>query len=204
MEAATAIQLVGTCIDITAAIISIGRAAKDAHGLPPKLKGVLEQVPTVEELLKSARRNLEARDVTDSASENANPALRRCEKALGRLKEVFQDVAPEDGDNGGKRFWRSAKTVLSSQGRRVQELLNAILADLKFLEQQEIFAIGDKLDGLSKVAEELGQEETSKYANHGAGNINVNEGGGRQTINSLSTNYGRVINNPGSYHEGST
>ncbi|KAK3646859.1 hypothetical protein LTR56_008347 [Elasticomyces elasticus] len=83
-----------------------------------------------------------------------------------------------------------------SSGRSVQD-------NLKLLEQKEIYVIGDKLDALQQVTEELAHDADSKYTHTGAGHLFAYEGGNPETY-VFSGSGGRQIIKPGSYHEGPT
>nr|POE87053.1 hypothetical protein CFP56_76158 [Quercus suber] len=60
----------------------------------------------------------------------------------------------------------------------------------------QIYAIGDKLDELQQVIEWLAQDDSSKYAHAGSGNIVANEGG-NPTNNVQGGEHNRQIINPG-------
>ncbi|KYG39606.1 hypothetical protein M433DRAFT_10532, partial [Acidomyces richmondensis BFW] len=82
VEAIAAIQLIDACIGIAKTIIDVGRAVKDAQGLPPKLRDLCEKLPTIEELLERARDSCEEGRVAEDASKSAVPILQQCEQAL--------------------------------------------------------------------------------------------------------------------------
>jgi N-terminal domain on NACHT_NTPase and P-loop NTPases len=200
-EAITAIQLIDACIGIAKTIIDIGRAVHDAQGLPPRLRDLLEKLPVIEELLESARESCEERRITEDTSKSAEPILKQCEEALGRLRDIFRKACPKDGDNRAKRIWKGAKTVFFGRNSQVQKLLVAIQDNLRLLEQKEIYVIGDKLDALRQVTETLADNDDGKYTHTGAGNIIVNEGGS-PTNNIISGgNNNRQIIGAGTYNE---
>jgi hypothetical protein len=200
-EAIAAIQLIDACIGIAKTTIDIGRAVNDAQGLPPKLRDLLEKLPVIEELLESARESFEEGEIAEDASKSAQPIIKQCEQALGDLRDVFRKACPKDGDNRSKRVWKGAKTVFFGRDSQVQKLLNAVLDNLKLLEQKEIYVIGDKLDELQELTEALGHDDSGKYAHSGHGNIIANEGG-TPTNYVLGGQNNRMINNPGVYNEG--
>ncbi|KYG40151.1 hypothetical protein M433DRAFT_160854 [Acidomyces richmondensis BFW] len=200
VEAIAAIQLIDACIDIATTIINVGRAVKDAQGLPPKLRDLCEKLPTIEELLERARNNCKKGTVTEDASKNAVPILQQCEQALGELRDIFRKACPEEGDNRSKRIWKGTRVVFFGRGSQVQKLLVSVQDNLKLLEQMQVYVIGDKLDELQKVTEALACDDGGKYNHSGEGNIVANEGGS-------PTNYvvggrnNRQVNNPGVYNE---
>lgn len=200
-EAIAVVQLIDACIGITKTIIDIGRAVHDAQGLPPKLRRVFEQLPAIEDLLETAQERSAGGELTKETNESSMPALRQCEQSLGQLRDIFRAACPKDGDNRGKRIWKGTKAVFFGRDSQLQKLLNVIQENLRLLEQKEIYVIGDKLDALCQLAEDLAQDDSSKYTHTGAGNIVANEGG--NPTNFVQGGEGnRQIFNPGSYHEG--
>jgi hypothetical protein len=193
-EVIAAIQLIDACIGIAKTIIDIGRAAYDAEGLPPKLRELLDKLPAIEELLEHGRENCEEGKVTDRAGKSAQPILKQCERALAELREIFRKACPKDGEHRGQRLWRGAKTVFFGRGTQVQRLLETIQENLRLLEQQEVYVIGDKLDALQQATEALGDDDSGKYTHTGAGNIIANEGGNPKSLSSVAAGEGRSTN----------
>ncbi|KAK3646861.1 hypothetical protein LTR56_008349 [Elasticomyces elasticus] len=58
-EAVAVIQLLDAYIGIGKTNIAIGRASRDAQGLTPKLRDLLEKPPAIEALLESAHEDFE-------------------------------------------------------------------------------------------------------------------------------------------------
>lgn len=199
-EAAAAIQLIDACIGITKTILDIGRAVKDAQGLPPKLRDLCEKLPAIEELLETARDSCEDGKVDKDNSNSAEPILKQCEQALAELRDLFRKACPKDGDDRTKRIWRGARTVFFGRDGQVQKLLVSIQDNLKLLEQKEVFRIGDKLDELQQLTEALAQDDDGRITHTGSGNILANQGGSH--TNYMMSGSGRQINNPGVYNEG--
>nr|POF13651.1 nephrocystin-3 [Quercus suber] len=201
-EAIAAIGLIDACIGITKTIIDIGRAVHDAQGLPSKLRALFEQLPAIEDLLETAQERCEKGDVPRDSGKSAEPILQQCQQALGELRDIFRKACPKDGEDRSKRIWRGAKTVFFGRDSQLQRLLETIQSNLTLLEQKELYSIRDKLDELHEVAESLAQDDGSKYAHSGAGNIIANEGGS-PTNYVQGGNNNRQINNPAAYYEGS-
>lgn len=200
VEAIAAVQLIDACLGITRTILDIARAVGDAQGLPPKLRALVDQLPVVEGLLESARKNCEEGKVTQDASKNAEPILKQCEQALDGLRDIFQKACPKDGDNLGKRIWKGATMVFFGRGSQVQKLMGTIQGNLKLLEQKEIYVIGDKLDELQALTEASGHDDGSgKNVHHGEGNIFAYEGG--KPTSNVNNGSGRLIVSHGTYHE---
>ena len=202
VEVITAIQLLDACIGITKTILDIGRAVKDAQGLPPKLRGLCKKLPAIEELLEIARDSYEEGQVTEDNSRSAKPILEQCEQALGELRDIFRKACPKEGEDRTKRIWRGARTVFFGRDSQVQKLLVAVQDNLRLLEQKEVFRIGDKLDDLQQLTEALAQDDNSRITHTGSGNILANQGGSH--TNYLMSGSGRQINNPGVYNEGAS
>jgi len=196
-EAITAIQLIDACIGITSTIINIGNAVKDAQGLPPKLKELSEKIPAIDDLLSDARQNCEEGKVSESAAESAKPLLQQCEKALSELRDIFRKACPKDGENRGKLLWKGTRAVFLGRESNVQKLLNTIQGNLRLLEQKTIYDIGDKLDELQQITEELGHDDPGKYAHSGSGNIVANEGG--SPTNYIHSGTGHQISTQNNY-----
>ncbi|KYG40135.1 hypothetical protein M433DRAFT_160864 [Acidomyces richmondensis BFW] len=201
VEAIAAIQLIDACIGIAKTIIDVGRAVKDAQGLPPKLRDLCEKLPTIEELLERARDSCEEGRVAEDASKSAVPILQQCEQALGELRDIFRKACPKERDNRSKRIWKGTRVVFFGRGSQVQKLLVRVQDNLKLLEQMQVYVIGDKLDELQEVTEALACDDGGKYSHTGAGNIIANEGG-RPTNYVVGGHNNRVVYGPGVYNEG--
>jgi hypothetical protein len=200
VEAIAAIQLIDACIGITQTIIKIGLAVKDAQGLPPTLRNLCEKLPAIEDLLESARESCDEGRVTEDNSKSARPLLKQCEQALSELRDIFRKACPAEGDDRTKRIWKGAKTVFFGRDSQVQKLLVVVQDNLRLLEQKEIFRIGDKLKELQQITEALAQDDDGRITHTGSGNVLANRGGTH--TNYMMSGSGRMINNPGVYHEG--
>jgi hypothetical protein len=199
-EAVAAIQLIDACIGITQTILDIGRAVKDAQGLPPKLRDLCEKLPAIEDLLESAHDSYKEGKVNEDNSSSAKPILKQCEQRLGELREIFRKACPKEEDDRTKRIWRGVRTVFFGRDSQVQKLLVAVQDNLRLLEQKEMFRIGDKLEELQQLTEALAQDDDGRITHIGSGNILANQGGSH--TNYLMSGSGRQINNPGVYNEG--
>jgi hypothetical protein len=104
-EAITAIQLIDACIGITKTIIDIGRAVHDAQGLPPRLRDLIETIPSIEDLLESAHERCYEGGITEDASKSVQPILKQCEEALSELRDIL-----------GKRARRMGRVAPSASG----------------------------------------------------------------------------------------
>ncbi|PIB03175.1 Alpha-latrotoxin-Lh1a [Cercospora beticola] len=203
VEAITIVQLIGACIDITKAVNDIGRAAKDAKGLPPKLKELFERLPAIIDLLNSARERAEKDEISEESKESIKPVLAHCKESLDALRILFWKACPEDGDNYGKRLWKGTKTVFLGRDSRLQKHMSDIMENLNLLELKGIFSIDNKLDDLTETVQILAEEDTTvRNAHSGSGNLNVHEGPGNQynigggSNNTFNQNFGTHI------HEG--
>lgn len=196
-EAIAIVQLIDACIGITDTIIKIGSAVRDAQGLPPKLKELWEKLPAIEELLSDAQTNCEEGKVSESACESAKPVLQQCEKALAELRDIFRKACPKDGENRGKLLWKGMRTVFLGRESKVQKLLVVIQDNLRLLDQKELYRIGDRLDELQQITEELSHEDAITYATYGTGNIFATSGG--TSTNLGHSGQGNIIH-AGTYH----
>ncbi|PPJ60852.1 hypothetical protein CBER1_07236 [Cercospora berteroae] len=185
VEAITIVQLIGACIDITKAVNDIGRAAKDATGLPPKLKELFERLPAINDLLNSARERAEKDEISAESRKSIKPILEHY------------------SDNYGERLWKGTKTVFLGRDSRLQKHMSDIMENLKILELKGIFSINNKLDDLTETVQILAEEDTTaRNAHSGSGNLNVHEGPGNQynigggSNNTFNQNFGTHI------HEG--
>jgi hypothetical protein len=192
MSGAEVIGLIDACIGITTTILEIGRAVRDAQGLPPTLRDLCEKLPAIEDLLETARERCEDGKVNDNSKKTAKPILKQCELALAELRDVFRKACPKDGDHRSKRIWKGARTVFFGRDGQVRKLLVSVQDNMWLLEQQEVFRIGDRLDGLRVLTEALAH-----------GKITMATRGGIHT-NYLMSGSGRQINNARVYNEAST
>ena len=199
-EAIAAIQLIDACIGITKTIVDIGRAVKDAQGLPPKLRDLCEKLPAIEALLEDAQDSCETGDIDEYSSRTAKPILKQCEQALVELRCIFWKACPKEEEDRTKRIWRGTKTVFFGRDSQVQKLLVAVQDNLRLLEQKKVFRIGNKLDELRQLTDSLAQDENGRITHTGSGNILANQGGSHTYY--MMNGSGRQINNPEVYNEG--
>lgn len=200
VEAIAVLGAIDACIGITDTILKIGRAVHDAHGLPPKLRDLFDRLPEIEEVLQKARDTYDNDQVALEKNAVALPLFKQCEEALTELRNIIYKACPNDDKDRKSRLWRGAKTVFFGRESKVQPLLVTIQDNLKLLEQQEIYVIGDKLDELQELTETLGQDDNGKYAHSGAGIVAIEGGTSENHIQGGSNN--RMIIKPMNYHEG--
>lgn len=200
-EAVAIVQLIDACIGITNTIIAIGKAVKDAQGLPPSLKELWEKVPAISELLSEASEKCDQGKVSASACDSAKPVLEQCKKALDELRVIFRKACPEDDDNTRQRLWKGTRTIFIGRESKVKKLLVTVQDNLRLLEQKEIYHIGDRLDELQQATEALSHDEGegSKYMNVGPGNLFANDGGSPE--NNVLGDNSRLVKNSGTYNE---
>ncbi|PPJ56177.1 hypothetical protein CBER1_09081 [Cercospora berteroae] len=177
-EVITAVQLIDACVGITRTIIEIGEAARDAKGLPDRLKELFERLPAIEDLLKLARENQDK--VPSGDRESVEPVLKQCKSALEELRRLFWKACPEDGEHYSKRIWRGAKVVFFGRKSQLLILLDTILGNLKLLEQKKVYEIGGRLDSLSETIQTLAEDDSPMANNthNGSGNQNILQGSG--------------------------
>lgn len=200
-EAIAAVQLIDACIGITKTILDIGRAVKDAQGLPPKLRDLCEKLPAIEELLEFAHDSCADGNVNEDNSKSAKPILKQCEQALAELRDTFRRACPREDDDRTKRIWRGVRTVFLGRDSQVQKLLLVVLDNLKLLEQKKLFLIGDRLEDLQQLTQALAQDDDGRIIHTGSGSVFANQGG-RHTNYLMSGGSGRQINNAQVYNEG--
>lgn len=202
MDPATVIQLVDSCISIIKTIADIGRAARDAQGMPASLQAIFDQMPVLEELLEAARDRSKRGDLANEKQLGAMPILTSCQQALDGMRDLFREACPEDESDKTRRVWAGVKAYFFGKNSQLQKLLVTVMENLKLLEAKEIFVIGGKLEELRRLTEGLDSEDTSsKYATYGTGSIFTQEGSGRQKNYVSSGAYSRHIT-ANTYQEG--
>jgi hypothetical protein len=196
MDPATVVQLVDACIGITQAIFEIGRAARDAQGIPESLQAIFDQLPVLEELLEAAKDRDHRGDLTKEKQQAAKPLLSSCQQDLKKMRDLFQEACPEDEQDKTRRVWKGVKTYFLGKHSKLRKLLVAVMDKLRTLEAKEIFVIGDKLDELQRLTEELDPEDPgNKYTTRGSySHIFAQEGTGTQKNDVSSGSNSRHIN----------
>jgi hypothetical protein len=180
MDPATIIQLADACIGIVKAIAEIGSAARDAHGMPASLQAIFEQLPVLEELLNAARNHGQQEDLANNEQQSVKPILSSCQQALSEMRDLFKEACPKDESDRTQRVWRGMKFYFFGKNSKLQKLLVTVLDNLKLLGMKKVFVIGDKLDKLQTLTEELGPEDTgSQHNTTDSGNIFGQSGSGR-------------------------
>jgi hypothetical protein len=183
-------------------IAEIGRAARNASGMPASLQAIFDQLPVLEELLQAARDRSKRGDLANDKLESVKPILSSCQRALGEMRDLFKEACPEDESDKARRVWNDVKDYFFGKNSKLQKLLVTVMDNLKLLELKQIFVIDGKLDELRNLTEGLDPEDTgSTYATYGSGSIFSHQGSGTQKNNVSSGANSRQINTK-AYQEG--
>ena len=109
----------------------IYEAASDTSGLPRKLRMAAEQIPLVYNALNLAKQNINAKNVTEEALQNAKPVLEQCEKSAASIKNIFdKTILAKDAS----RAERLRKAVgLKMKSNKAKEYMEEIFKSLELL-----------------------------------------------------------------------
>lgn len=162
-------------------------AAKDAQGLPKAFCEVAARLSIIQNILSSAKRQIEDADTDKDFYASAKDVVENCRKKAKKLEELFQKVLPADGASRAERYISALRTL--GKGSRVEVLMKGMLDDVHLLAiNHSMTAVTDTqrkevAEGIKEVAAlppslpEHAIEETGLTAIHsGSGPINQAQG----------------------------
>lgn len=209
MSGAEVLGIISAVISIIDATIQVTNAIQDEAGLPSNFKTVAAKLPLIAKLLDDAERYVEeeGNEENEGLVLSFTPVLKDCKEKAAQLQELFEKVAPAEGDSRTNRYIKAARTI--GKGGRVETLMKGILDDLQLLTTEFPKStsrrgqenLTNALEEVSKMEPSLpdGFEDAATFAHYGSGAQNVNAGTGSQ-YNNNST--GNQNNGPGSQNIG--
>jgi inactivated superfamily I helicase len=169
------------CIKIA---IAIYKDVKDTSKVPPTLQKVAARLSIIKELLDNAQHEAENKRPNANAWQESEACLLRCEKWCRELQSLFEKAFPQQPDSTRQRFWKSFENVVTSKGRKAEELFKDIYKELEFLSQQRIVTSHELLQEIRSAVDDLGRGDDGTFQHFGSGAQNINKGRDN-TINSL-------------------
>lgn len=201
-EAIAILGVIGSIISIIDGIKQVHDAASNTKGLPEAFREVAARLPLVQDILSSAKRNIEKGDGHEGSCKGAKDVVEACKDKARKLEELFSKVIPAEGASRRDKYLSAARTL--GKGCRVETLMKGMLEDVQLLavdhsinivteaQQKEVAEAIKEVAALSPSLPEYTTEGTDFSAIHsGSGAINQNQAQGDQ------------YNNPGSgqfYH----
>lgn len=193
LETAAAVYgLIGGTIDIIKTSLEIYEAVKDKSGIPEKLRKVSDKLPSLLEILKSAKAQYRAGKLDQKVWVNAAADVERCKEACRDLQSLLQSAYPKADASKVGRFFKATGTVLSSRGKTAEQLLGDIYECLKLLVDRQILTQSTTLDDIKKTIDGLKSQpgltqnnqngpniggDQNNYNNSGSGHMFTGAGG---------------------------
>jgi hypothetical protein len=169
------------CIKIA---ITIYKDVKDTSKVPPTLQKVAGRLSIIIELLDNAKEQADNKRPNVKAWQDSEACLRRCEEGCKELQSLFEKAFPQQPNSTQHRLWKSIENVITSTGRKAEELFRDIYLELEFLSKKQIVTSHELLENIKSTVDELGRGDDGKFQHFGSGAQNVNTGRDN-TINSL-------------------
>ncbi|RYP40678.1 hypothetical protein DL767_001536 [Monosporascus sp. MG133] len=130
MSGAEVIGLISGIISIAEAIIEIHGAVQDASGLPSAFRDVARRMPLLKDSLIAAQRGME-----DGANNKSYTALKEvlesCKDKADSLERIFKAITVKPKASRAGRYSSAVRSL--GKGRKVEELMDSILADMQLL-----------------------------------------------------------------------
>ncbi|KAI7225144.1 hypothetical protein KC330_g9186 [Hortaea werneckii] len=213
-EASAIFGLVTGSIDLIKMAIEICQAA-DGNA-PKRIKGVADQLPSIEQLLENAR---DTKDKQNNVWEGVAEDVKRCEAACRALNNIFDQACPREGSSRGRRVWNAGAVIVTGKRTKAEEHLAVIIKTLDVFKAKLIITNTKLLEDVKSAIDAFDREDGGM--NHygsgdgfwtSGGTVNVPKGGTNQFISSIGTYenknyYGNLVLPSGSqaasapYHE---
>jgi hypothetical protein len=123
------------CIKIA---ITIYKDVKDTSKVPPTLQKVAGRLSIIIELLDNAKEQADNKRPNVKAWQDSEACLRRCEEGCKELQSLFEKAFPQQPNSTQHRLWKSIENVITSKGRKAEELFRDIYLELEFLSKKQI------------------------------------------------------------------
>jgi hypothetical protein len=188
-EASAIFGLVTGSIDLIKTAIDICQAA-DGNA-PKRIKGVADQLPSIEQLLENAR---DTKDKQNDVWKGVAEDVKRCEAACRALKDIFDQACPREGSSRGRRVWNASAVIFTGKRTKAEEHLAVILKTLGVFKAKLIITNTKLLEDLKSAIDAFDREDGG--SNHygsgdgfwtSGGTVNVPKGGTNHFISSIGT-----------------
>lgn len=191
MSGAEVLGIISSTISIIDAIVQICGAIRDASGLPPAFRNVLQQMPLLKGTLKAAQQGME-----NGASEGSHDTLKRtlegCQTKVNSLEKLFQAVIVQPGASRTTRYTSAIRSF--GKEHRVEELMDSISIDMQILTANHAFqtvktsqiqglvtGMRDAMNSFSSPCCSITNYGTGPQSIHSStGDLNFNNGSGSQ------------------------
>ena len=196
-EAIAVLSLISSINSIIDGVKQVFKAASNTQGLPEAFREVDARLPIVQNILRSAKQQIEAGDTDEDFCKGVKDFIENGDKKAKNLEEIFQKVIPADSASRAERYLSAVRTL--GKGSRVETLMKGILEVVQLLaskhgmttvtdtQRKEVAKAIKEVAALPPSLPERANEETGFTATHyGSGDIN-------QAL-------GNQYNNPGSGH----
>lgn len=131
MSGVEVVSLISATITFIRAAQDIYKTAKDAKGLPEAVREVAARLPIIENILNTAKQNIEGRSVNEEECNSIKPIIESCNLRAKKLEELFNEAVPKEGERDLRRYWKAVKKY--GQGNQVEKLMKGLLEDMQLL-----------------------------------------------------------------------
>ena len=130
-ETIAILGVVGSIISILDGAKQVYDAAKNAQGLPAAFRDVANRIPIVQDILESARQNLDTGNIDQSSFKGVRDVVNACDTKAKRLNDLFQKASPTGSSSDLARYYKAVKAY--GRGNEVESLMKGILEDVQLL-----------------------------------------------------------------------
>ncbi|KAL1964900.1 hypothetical protein VTN77DRAFT_6253 [Rasamsonia byssochlamydoides] len=196
MSGAEIIGLISSVVAILDAVKTVYESLKDTRGLPQAFREVDQRLPLVQDILRTAERQINDGNPDEESCNAMKRAVELCRDKAERLETLFQKVALKSDASILERY-RSAVRMLR-KGNRVEVLMRGILEDVQLLAgdraikgatEAQVAKLGEAINDLSTISSSSSLPDESSfhmYDNSGSGPQIINSGTGIQNNNTGS------------------
>jgi hypothetical protein len=130
-EAIAVLGVISSIISIIDGTKQVYDAATDAQVLPEAFREVATRLPIVQNILASAKRDIEKGGTDEDSYKGVKDIVEGCGKKAGRLEELFKKVIPANSASRAERYLLAARTL--GKGSQVEALMKGMLEDVQLL-----------------------------------------------------------------------
>ncbi|KAI0387900.1 SesA protein [Hypomontagnella monticulosa] len=186
MSGAEIVGLISSVIAIIDGMTKVYDAIRDASGMPSTFRNVIRQLPLLKSTLTDAQQNMQ-NDTGGNSYDTPKKVLESCTEKINALEKIFRVVMVEPSTSRARRYASAIQTL--GKGRRVEELMNSILADVQLLTASYAVKAVTKSQVDCMIMERgygAGDTIGTCYpfiTNYGTGHQSIHSGNGNQNIN---------------------
>jgi Na+/phosphate symporter len=176
METVAAVGLVSSIITIVETIKNIYDTAKNAKGLPERVRATARALDFIQDALEKVERQLDEKALSEEEVKRTRPVMETCKKSLETIKDIFEQYMPKGDVGRMRRLTKAAWAELRKKGTEVETNMAVVGQQFQLLAGSQIFKDARVLKDIQSAIEDLqtasDEESVMQFNNHGAGSQN--------------------------------